>query len=284
MHRVCLVAAALPLACATMAPTGRDPATPEVTPAALAASVKDAQALAAVVRADGLDGAFADQLLDALVRWEHDLRDQLHGLEASVVALAESAPLPTIPDLTVLSTAPVARMESSGFGWRDDPIRHTRSFHSGTDFRSHPGTPVVAAGDGVVAFCGRRGGYGNVIDIDHGGGVITRYAHLRRIETHRSAAVTAGQEIGQVGSTGRTTGPHLHFEVRLDGAPVSPIAAMAVASMQREIPIAGRLAALALSPEFQAATESDVDPPKQRAKPAQRPERPGRAKRPQVLW
>jgi murein DD-endopeptidase MepM/ murein hydrolase activator NlpD len=265
-----------------MAPPARDPSA--VAPVALAASVKDAQAMAAVARADGLDGAFADQLLDALVRWEHDLRDQLHDLEASAVALAESAPLPAIPDLTVLSTEPVARTESSGFGWRDDPIRHTRSFHSGTDFRSHPGTPVVAAGDGVVAFCGRRGGYGNVIDIDHGGGVITRYAHLRRIETHKSAAVAAGQEIGQVGSTGRTTGPHLHFEVRLDGAPVSPIAAMAVASMQREIPIAGRLAALALSPEFQAATESDVDPPKQRAKPAQRPERPGRAKRPQVLW
>jgi hypothetical protein len=76
----------------------------------------------------------------------------------------------------------------------------------------------------------------------------------------------------------------LHFEVRIDGAPVSPIAAMAVAQMQREVPLAGRLAALALSPELQANTESDVDPPKQHAKPAQRPERPGRTKRQQVLW
>ena len=143
---------------------------------------------------------------------------------------------------------------------------------------------MLAAGDGVVLFCGRRGGYGNVIDIDHGGGVLTRYAHLRRIQTAKDAAVTAGETIGQLGSTGRTTGPHLHFEVRLAGAPVSPIAAMMVAALQRDSPLLGRLAALSLSPELQAEAESDVDPPKQHAKPAQRPERPGHAKRRQVLW
>ena len=224
---------------------------------------------------------FADQMIEQMVRWQRDVRDQLRDLDASVNAFIDQAGA-VVPDLTVLAIEPVARTESSGFGWRDDPIRHTRSFHSGTDFRGHPGTPVVAAGDGVVTYCGRLGGYGNVVDIDHGGGVITRYAHLRRIETRKAAAVTAGAEIGQVGSTGRTTGPHLHFEVRIDGAPVSPIAAMAIASLQRELPIAGRLAALTLSPELQATAESDVDPPKQR--PAHRPERPGRGKRAQVLW
>jgi hypothetical protein len=114
--------------------------------------------------------------------------------------------------------------------------------------------------------------------------VVTRYAHLRRIGTQKAAAVTAGDTIGQLGSTGRTTGPHLHFEVRLDGSPVSPIAAMAIAALQREVPLAGRLAALSLSPELQATAESDIDPPKQRARPAPHPERLGRAKRAQVLW
>jgi murein DD-endopeptidase MepM/ murein hydrolase activator NlpD len=279
VHCVCLIAAALPLACATAMPPPRHA---EAPPPQQPVSIQDAQAMVAMAQIAGrLDAPFADQMIEQMVRWQHDVRDRLHDLDASLNAFVDDVGA-VVPDLTVLSIEPVARTESSGFGWRDDPIRHTRSFHSGTDFRGHPGTPVVAAGDGVVKYCGRLGGYGNVIDIDHGGGVVTRYAHLRRIETRKAAAVTAGAEIGQVGSTGRTTGPHLHFEVRIDGAPVSPIAAMAIASLQRELPIAGRLAALTLSPELQATAESDVDPPKQR--PARRPERPGRAKRPQVLW
>jgi len=302
VHRACLLTAtcaawatlSLPLECAIAAPAGQGPVTPAAAAAAAPATVApapgpaihDTQAMLAVARMAGtLQAPFADRVIDELVRWQHDLRDRLRGLEAGLAAFAvtDLGGLP-LPDLTVLSTEPVERTESSGFGWRDDPIRHTRSFHAGTDFRGQPGTPVMAAGDGVVRFCGRMGGYGNVIDVDHGGGVVTRYAHLRRITTKKAAAVSAGEVIGQVGSTGRTTGPHLHFEVRIDGAPVSPIEAMAVAQMQREIPIVGRLAALALSPELQANTESDVDPPKQHARPAQRPERPGRSKRPQVLW
>jgi murein DD-endopeptidase MepM/ murein hydrolase activator NlpD len=244
----------------------------------------DAQAVLGLARLVRLvDVPVIPGFADDLVRAQRGMRDFVHDVEDRIAALVDGAGI-SIPDLTVLSTDPVAHAESSGFGWRDDPIRHTRSFHSGTDFRGQPGTPVVAAGDGIVRFCGRLGGYGNVIDIDHGGGVVTRYAHLRRIETRRDVAVTAGEPIGQVGSTGRATGPHLHFEVRLDGAPVSPIAAMSVASLQRESPLAGRLAALVLSPELQATAESDVDPPKQRARPAQRPERPGRGKRRQVLW
>jgi murein DD-endopeptidase MepM/ murein hydrolase activator NlpD len=300
LHRACLIGAtcaawatlALPLGGATAAPAGHDTATrpdaaavvsaPVVVPSP-GSAIQDTQAMLAVARMAGtLQAPFADRVVDQLVRWQHDLRDRLRDLEAGLTALADASI--ALPDLTVLSTQPVERTESSGFGWRDDPIRHTRSFHAGTDFRSQPGAPVMAAGDGVVTFCGRLGGYGNVIDVDHGGGVVTRYAHLRRIITRKAAAVSAGEVIGQVGSTGRTTGPHLHFEVRIDGAPVSPIEAMAVAQMQREIPIAGRLAALALSPELQANTESDVDPPKQHATPAQRPERAGRSKRQQVLW
>jgi murein DD-endopeptidase MepM/ murein hydrolase activator NlpD len=254
-----------------------------LAPAAVPAA-SELQAMQVMTRVAGaLDVPVAPSLLDSLVRWELTARDQLHYLEAQLVDVVERIGL-VIPDLTVLAIEPVAHTESSGFGWRDDPIRHTRGFHSGTDFRGHPGTEVVAAGDGVVTFCGRMGGYGNVIDIDHGGGVVTRYAHLRRIETTRDAAVTAGTPIGQLGSTGRTTGPHLHFEVRLDGSPVSPIAAMSVAALQREAPLAGRLAALSLTPELQATAESDIDPPKHRGKTAHRPERANRVKRQQVLW
>jgi murein DD-endopeptidase MepM/ murein hydrolase activator NlpD len=271
-------------ACATarpMAPAARVAVAP--TPPAPAVTIPDDSMLGLARIAGSFDLQVAPAFVDRMVRWQLGLRDSFHLLQDRFDALAAATGI-VIPDLTVLSTEPVAHTESSGFGWRDDPIRHNRSFHSGTDFRGKPGTAVVAAGDGVVTFCGRMGGYGNVIDINHGGGVTTRYAHLRKIETAKDAVITAGERIGQVGSTGRTTGPHLHFEVRLDGAPVSPIAALAVAGLQRESPLAGRLAALSLSPELQSKEESDVDPPKQRARTAQRPERTGRAKRQQVLW
>lgn len=233
--------------------------------------------------ATALDLPVPDDAIDNIVRWQLATRDKVHSVMTELVASTGRI----IPDLTVLALEPVAHTESSGFGWRDDPIRHRRAFHSGTDFRGKPGTAVLAAGDGVVTFAGRRGGYGNMIDIDHGGGVITRYAHLRKIETKRDALITAGTLIGQLGSTGRATGPHLHFEVRLDGAPVSPISALAIASLQRESPLAGKIAALSLAPEYQSLAESDIDPPKVRAKAAktaERPERAGRAKRAQVLW
>jgi len=279
--------AALPVACATLQPA--QVARHDVAPAhPLAASAAqpaqpETESLFGIARVAGLFDLQIAPLVDRMVRWQLAMRDTVHDLENRLAAMVDEAGIAP-PNLTVLSIEPVAHTESSGFGWRDDPIRHRRAFHSGTDFRGDPGTPVVAAGDGVVHYCGRLGGYGNVIDIDHGGGVLTRYAHLRRILITKDAAITAGEIIGQLGSTGRTTGPHLHFEVRLDGAPVSPIAALTVGALQRESPLLGRLAALSLSPELQSTAESEVDPPKQRAQPAQRPERAGRAKRRQVLW
>jgi murein DD-endopeptidase MepM/ murein hydrolase activator NlpD len=152
------------------------------------------------------------ELIDRLVRWQNGMRDLLRS---TAEALAEQFGI-TGPDLTVLVSDPIASMrtdESSGFGWRDDPIRHRRQFHSGADFRSQPGVEVLAAGDGVVVFTGYYFGYGNMIDVDHGGGVITRYAHLSKILAKKDTTITAGQAIGRVGMTGRTTGPHLHFEV-----------------------------------------------------------------------
>lgn len=218
-------------------------------------------------------------LIEQTIRWQRAVRDVVHEVVERCSQLGDRSGV-RLPDLTVLTTEPVANTESSGFGWRDDPIRHRPKFHSGTDFRGDRGTPVLAAGGGVVTFAGRQGGYGNVIYVDHGGGVITRYAHLRRIEAKRDAAVEGGQRIGQVGATGRATGPHLHFEVRLAGRPVDPVTAMTVAQIARGVPALGRIAALALSPELQAETSSKLDPPRRRGpRRESRPDRPGRVKR-----
>jgi murein DD-endopeptidase MepM/ murein hydrolase activator NlpD len=227
--------------------------------------------------------------LDELVRWECGLRDLASGAAARLAALASGASV-RIPDVSVLTTEPVANSESSGFGWRDDPFHHRARFHSGTDFRGKYGTAVLAAGDGVVKSTGWIGGYGNIVQIDHGGGVVTAYAHLSRFLVKRDDVVIAGQPIAKVGATGRSTGPHLHFEVRLDGRPVDPTLAMTVARLRRDLPLAGKLAAYALSPDLQSERTSAHDPPKQplpRAKPGKpgkpdqrdgRPDRPGRVK------
>jgi murein DD-endopeptidase MepM/ murein hydrolase activator NlpD len=235
-----------------------------------------------------VDGA-RREVIEAGVRAQRVLRDAARvagdQLFAITHLLDEHADV-RIPDLGVLRVEPVEGSSSSGFGWRKDPIRHHRKFHNGADLRGKHGTPVLAAGDGVVILCGYQGGYGNVIFIDHGGGVVTRYAHLRKLETKKGAAVIAGQRIGQVGSTGRTTGPHLHFEVRLDGRAVDPVTAMAVAELSRVAPDEGRIAAYALTPELQSQKLSDLDPPTASPRPAAktpRPERRDRVKRDKPL-
>jgi murein DD-endopeptidase MepM/ murein hydrolase activator NlpD len=187
-----------------------------------------------------------------------------------------------IPDLKALTREPIPDDQTSGFGWREDPINHNHKFHNGTDFRGKHGTPVYAAGDGVVIMCSDQNGYGNVVFIDHGGGVVTRYAHLSRFKTKKDAVIKAGDLIGLVGSTGRSTGPHLHFEVRIDGNAVDPVTAMAVAELQRESPSAGQIAAYTLSPDLQNKKSGEVEPAKKTTKSDKResrPERSGRSKR-----
>jgi murein DD-endopeptidase MepM/ murein hydrolase activator NlpD len=115
-----------------------------------------------------------------------------------------------------------AAMISSGFGYRSDPFLGTAAFHAGLDFKGPIGAPIFAAARGRVAFVGQRNGYGNCVEIDHGNGLMTRYAHMSAFRTRVGETVVAGQTIGAVGSTGRSTGPHLHFEVRLNGQPVNP--------------------------------------------------------------
>ena len=198
-------------------------------------------------------------LASAIVPAARALAQPLARSSADLAALAAATgdALATVegnrmPSLACLTVEPIAQVQSSGFGWRVDPFRHTRrDYHPGTDFRAHSGTPVLAAGDGVAVYAGRMHGYGNVVFIAHGDGLVTRYAHLRRIEIRRGAQVTAGQQIGLVGMTGHATGPHLHFEVRLDGRPVDPVWAMAVAELERDAPLAGRVARFALIPAIQ---------------------------------
>ncbi|HEU0310952.1 MAG TPA: M23 family metallopeptidase [Sphingomicrobium sp.] len=111
---------------------------------------------------------------------------------------------------------------SSGFGYRTDPFAGGLAFHAGLDFKGPTGAPIYAAARGKVAFVGRRPGYGKCVEIDHGNGLRTRYAHMSAFRARIGQPVLAGQLIGAVGSTGRSTGPHLHFEVRLHGHPINP--------------------------------------------------------------
>jgi murein DD-endopeptidase MepM/ murein hydrolase activator NlpD len=116
----------------------------------------------------------------------------------------------------------VDREESSSYGSRIDPFTRRWAFHSGLDFPGGRMNPVTATGPGVVAFTGVRSGYGNTVEIDHGGGLKTRYGHLAAITVRVGDHVGIGQRIGGMGSTGRSTGTHLHYEVWLNGRPMNP--------------------------------------------------------------
>jgi murein DD-endopeptidase MepM/ murein hydrolase activator NlpD len=137
-------------------------------------------------------------------------RDDAERLAHTLVRLPYRKPLPDDIEVT------------SGFGVRADPFYHAAGMHTGMDMRGHVGEGVHATAAGKVVIAGWSGGYGNMVEIDHGGGLSTRYGHLSRILVKAGETVKPGQIIGRVGSTGRSTGPHLHYETRIDGAPVNP--------------------------------------------------------------
>jgi murein DD-endopeptidase MepM/ murein hydrolase activator NlpD len=111
---------------------------------------------------------------------------------------------------------------TSGFGARIDPFTRSPALHTGLDFRADHGAPVRAAGAGRVIGAEYAGGYGNMVEVDHGNGVTTRYAHLSAIAVGVGQTVAAGTVLGRAGSTGRSTGAHLHYETRINDEPVDP--------------------------------------------------------------
>ena len=141
------------------------------------------------------------------------LREQAAGMKERIN---------NIPAIQPISSKYLKTM-ASGYGDRHDPIYGTSKFHEGMDFSSAIGTPVYATGAGTVKSAGWESGYGNSIDIDHGFSYLTRYAHLSQILVKEGQSVKRGDLIGKVGNTGKSTGPHLHYEVRYRGAPQNPV-------------------------------------------------------------
>ncbi|NMC48429.1 MAG: M23 family metallopeptidase, partial [Desulfovibrio sp.] len=114
---------------------------------------------------------------------------------------------------------------TSAYGWRSDPFTGKTAWHAGMDIAAATGEPVAACWDGQVVFAGRKGGYGNTVILEHHGGWCSVYGHLSQIEVAEGDSVPAGRKIAEVGSTGRSTGPHLHFELRYADASVDPLSA-----------------------------------------------------------
>jgi murein DD-endopeptidase MepM/ murein hydrolase activator NlpD len=139
-----------------------------------------------------------------------------------VASTPARAPDPAAP-LRLLLDAP----QSSAFGWRTDPFHGTRRFHAGIDLKAAYGREVPAAGAGQVAFAGEQGGYGLTVVLTHPNGTQTRYAHLSSLSVRAGEEVAQGTVVGRVGNSGRSTGPHLHFEVLVAGRPVDPDQALA---------------------------------------------------------
>lgn len=155
---------------------------------------------------------FLDSLSQAARLEEVRQQDLLHALRGSKGILTS---LPSI--------WPVTGFVTSNFGGRRSPFGGTSQFHKGLDISNKIGTPILATADGTVILAAPDGAYGNSVELDHGGGIVTKYAHMQRSIVKQGQWVKRGEVLGYIGMTGRTTGPHLHYEVRLNGVPVNPI-------------------------------------------------------------
>ena len=152
------------------------------------------------------------------------LEDELARLDQVLASIDERAAKRKLSYMIFPSRAPVSEgRRSSVFGNRYDPFTGRRAFHSGQDFAAPSGTPIRASAGGTVIVAGYHHEYGNKVEIDHGNGLVTRYAHASKLFVKEGDVVTPGQNIAAVGSTGRSTGPHLHFEILENGEFVDPV-------------------------------------------------------------
>lgn len=168
------------------------------------------------------DSHLVEQLSKRMNLLEKKIYSQLVSFDQLQEALGnQQDKLAHIPSVLPINIADYTM--SSGYGYRIDPIYGASKFHEGLDFAASQGTDVFATGEGRVTVAGREAGYGNCIDIDHGYNYLTRYAHLSEILVKPGEEVKRGQLIGRVGSTGKSTGPHLHYEVRFKDRPQNPV-------------------------------------------------------------
>ncbi len=177
-------------------------------------------------------GLVAEAMADAVVRGGGiglaTLIDGQRG-PASPPPPAPAAPPVSIAAANALADEVVAGAHaSSRFGARQDPFTHERRLHRGLDVSAPAGAPIRALDDGVVVAAGERGGFGLCVEILHGDGRTTLYAHARTLKVSEGQRISAGEEIGEVGSTGRSTGPHVHLEVREGGVAVDPVGALTI--------------------------------------------------------
>lgn len=165
------------------------------------------------------DKALVDGMVAGLERLKAETSIQERSFQELVEYLEDQKSLLA----STPSIWPVKGWLTSSFGYRTSPFTGRREMHKGIDVATRSGTPIIAPADGIVVFSGREGGFGNMLLVDHGYGIVTRYGHCSSLEAKKGDKVKRGDIIAKVGNTGRSTGPHLHYEVAVNGVAVNPM-------------------------------------------------------------
>jgi len=165
------------------------------------------------------DKALVDGMVAGLERLKAETSIQERSFQELVEYLEDQKSLLA----STPSIWPVKGWLTSSFGYRTSPFTGRREMHKGIDVATRTGTPIIAPADGIVVFAGREGGFGNMLLVDHGYGIMTRYGHCSSVEVKKGDKVKRGDIIAKVGNTGRSTGPHLHYEVAVNGVAVNPM-------------------------------------------------------------